>query len=72
MTDAPLAAIRAAVAAARTPLELDQLLDALQAYGDAHPAQAEASADVAESLFAARQALEQVAPADGVLRPRAR
>ena len=61
-TDASLARIRAAAAAARTPAALDALLDVVHAYGYAHPEHADASADVAESVFAARQALEQVAP----------
>lgn len=65
---APLAALLAAAARARTPAALDRLLDQVHAYGYAHPEQADASADVAESLFAAREALEQVA----AVRPRGR
>lgn len=63
-----LAHIRAAAAGARTPADVDRLLDQVHAYADAHPAHAEASADVAESLFAARHALERVT----LRRPRAR
>lgn len=60
---APLAELRAAGAAARTPAALDRLLDAVHAYGYANPEHAHAAADVAESIVAAREALEQLAPA---------
>ena len=58
---APLAALLAAAERARALAALDRLLDQVHAYGYAHPEHAHASADVAESLFAAREALERVA-----------
>lgn len=61
MSDTALARIRAAVAVVRTPAELDRLLDDLDEVTGEHPALAEAAADVAESVFAARHALEHVA-----------
>ena len=59
---AGLAELRTASAAARSPAALERLLDAVHAYGYAHPEHADAAADVAESIFAAREALEQAAP----------
>lgn len=61
MSEAPLAAMRAAAVAVRTPEALDRLLDDFEAVDGEQLALAEAAAEVAQPVSAARQALEQVA-----------
>ena len=61
MSIAPFARIRAAAAAARTPAKLDRLRDEHHQHTDEHRPLAQAAAGVAGSVFAASQALEQVA-----------